>query len=59
MRIVLKTILLSDEVCVQDETKLLRFERSHLSEKTSPVLGITMNEAKSLLMATQQAMVVA
>jgi hypothetical protein len=59
MRIVLKMILLSDEASVENETELIRLERSNHSEQTSPVLGMTMKEAKSLLVATQRAMVLA
>lgn len=59
MRIVLKMTLLSDDAHVESETELIRLERANYSEQQPPVLGMTMNEAKSLLTATQQAMVVA
>jgi hypothetical protein len=58
MRIVLKMILESDDARVLNERELLGIERSdHLGGKP-PELGMTMKEAKALLVATQQAVVV-
>ena len=59
MRIVLKMILQSDDAHAENETELILLERGHHSAQNSPELGMTMKEAKSLLAATQQAMVVA
>ena len=59
MRIVLKMIRQSDDALVENETELIRFDRGNHSAQNSPGLGMTMKEAKSLLAATQQAMVAA
>lgn len=59
MRIVLKMIVESDDVHVENETELVRLDRGNHSEERPPELGMTMKEAKSLLVATQRAMVLA
>lgn len=59
MRIVLKMIMQSDDAQVERETELIRLERGNRSEERPPGLGMTMNEAKSLLASSQHAVVVA
>jgi hypothetical protein len=59
MRIVLKMILESDDASVANERELLRLEQGEHPEAQQPGLGLTMAEAKALLAATQQAVVVA
>ena len=59
MRIVLKMIVESDDAHAENETELVRFERGNHLEERPPGLGMTMKEAKSLLAATQHAIVIA